>query len=140
MKSVRILFCILVVLALISTSAFAAKEPIKFTDVQWQTIWINNAIAMFIVEHGYEYPVETVVVTTPVMQQVLPKGDIDVHLELWRFNVIDWYNEVTASGEMIDLGPTFEKSTQGWYVPRYVIEGDPERGIEPMAPDLKSGV
>ena len=33
MKSVRILFCILVVLALISTSAFAAKEPIKFTDV-----------------------------------------------------------------------------------------------------------
>ena len=52
--------------------------------------------------------------------------------------MIDWYNEVTASGEMIDLGPTFEKSTQGWYVPRYVIEGDPERGIEPMAPDLKS--
>ena len=28
----------------------------------------------FIVEHGYEYPVETVVVTTPVMQQVSSKG------------------------------------------------------------------
>jgi ABC-type proline/glycine betaine transport system substrate-binding protein len=39
---------------------------------------------------------------------------------------------------VIDLGPTFEKSTQGWYVPRYVIEGDTERGIEPLAPDLKS--
>lgn len=138
MKSLRILFCLLVVLALVSTSAFAAKETIKFADRQWQTMWINNAIAMFIVEHGYEYPVESVVITTPVMQQVLPEGDVHVDIELWRFNIIDWYNEVTESGEMIDLGPTYEKSTQGWYVPRYVIEGDPERGIEPLAPDLKS--
>ncbi|MFW6195525.1 MAG: glycine betaine ABC transporter substrate-binding protein, partial [Chloroflexota bacterium] len=26
----------------------------------------------------------------------------------------------------------------GWYVPRYVIEGDSDRGIEAMAPDLQS--
>src|SRR5690554_4369036 len=27
---------------------------------------------------------------------------------------------------------------QGWYVPDYVVHGDPARGIQPMAPDLKS--
>ena len=128
-----------VLIALFVLSPMAvAKETIKFADVQWQTIWINNAIAMFIVEHGYGYPVESVVVSTPVMQQTLPKGDIHVHMELWRFNVIDWYNEVIEAGTMIDLGPTFEKSVQGWYVPRFVVEGDADRGIEPMAPDLKS--
>src|SRR5699024_11288648 len=31
----------------------------------------------------------------------------------------------------------FDDNFQGLYVPTYVIEGDPERGIEPMAPDLK---
>ncbi len=127
---------IIIVLSLVP--AAGAKDVIKFSDQQWQTMWINNAIAMFIVEHGYEYPTETEVITTPVMQQVLPNGDVDVNIELWRFNLIDWYNEVISSGKVIDLGPTFERSTQGWYVPRYVIEGDAERGIEAVAPDLKS--
>ena len=31
----------------------------------------------------------------------------------------------------------FDDNYQGFYVPRYVIEGDPERGIEASAPDLK---
>jgi len=43
-----------------------------------------------------------------------------------------------ARGTAIDLGPNFPDSTQGWYVPTYVIKGDKERGIEPMAPDLKT--
>ena len=114
------------------------KETIRIADVQWQTIWINNAIAKFIIENGYGYPAETIETTTAIAQQALVEGELDIHMELWRYNILDWYNEVTESGELIDLGETFEKSTQGWYVPRYVIEGDEERGIEPMAPDLKS--
>jgi len=114
------------------------KEVIKFSDTQFQTLWINNAIAKFIVENGYGYPAETVEMTTAVFQQSLTNGDIDVHMELWRANIMDWYTEATTSGDVLDLGDTYEKSTQGFYVPRYVIEGDAERGIEPMAPDLKS--
>ena len=57
---------------------------------------------------------------------------------MWRFNLMEWYNEVTDSGEVVDVGDVYETSTQAWYVPRYVVEGDAERGIKPMAPDLKS--
>lgn len=116
----------------------AEKETVRIVDVQWQTIWINNAIVEFIIENGYGYPAETIETTTPIAQQAIEDGELDIHMELWRYNILDWYNEKTASGELIDLGETFEKSTQGWYVPRYVIEGDEERGIEPMAPDLQS--
>lgn len=137
-KHAMLLVSLVLIISLISTSVFAEKEVIKFSDQQWQTHWINNAIASFIIEHGYGYPTETVVITSAVMRQVFPKGDIDVNMELWRFNMIKWYEEMTSEGKIIDLGPTFDRSTQGWYVPRYVIEGDPERGIEPMAPDLKS--
>ena len=35
--------------------------------------------------------------------------------------------------------PTAVKgATEGWWVPEYVIKGDPERGIKPLAPELKS--
>ena len=114
------------------------KEPIIMTDTQFQTLWINNAIAAFVIEEGYDYPVEIVNASVPVFQQGIRSGDTHLHMELWRFNIMDWYTEVTESGEVIDLGPTYDLATQGWYVPRYVIEGDEERGIEPMAPGLQS--
>ncbi|MEX2355597.1 MAG: glycine betaine ABC transporter substrate-binding protein [Thermaerobacterales bacterium] len=114
------------------------QEPIRFGDTQFQTLWINNAIAGFVIEQGYGFPVETIEMTTPIFQQSLENGQIDIMMELWRTNLMDWYLEVTEAGDVIDLGPTYERSTQGFFVPRYVIEGDPERDIEPTAPDLRT--
>lgn len=116
----------------------AAKDPILFHDGGWQSLWIENAIAMFITEHGYGYPTEQISVSTDVMKTSLPLGDEHVNMEVWPINSQEWYDENIAAGTLIDLGQIFESATQGWYVPRYVIEGDPDRGIEPMAPDLKS--
>ena len=65
----------LIVGALLILSVFAAacgeekpKPIIKFNDTQFESLWINNAIAMFVIEHGYGYPVESVELTTPLMQ------------------------------------------------------------------------
>lgn len=114
------------------------KETIVFADTGWQSMWINNAIAMFIVENGYEYPVEVVTVTTPVFQQAMVDDELQVIMEVWWANIEDWWNAEREAGTIVELGDIFESSAQGFYVPRYVIEGDAERGIEPMAPDLKS--
>ena len=46
-----------------------------------------------------------------------------------------------SDGPLDDLSGgwiVFDDQVQAFYVPRYVIEGDAERGIEPMAPDLRS--
>ena len=114
------------------------NDTITLADTQFQTIWINNAIIGYLLENGLGYTVETVEVTTPVAQESLANGEVDIWLEMWRFNLMDWYNEVMDNGKVVDVGDVYETSTQAWYVPRYVIEGDTERGIEPMAPDLKS--
>jgi len=116
----------------------AQKQVIKFGDQQWQSLWINNEIAQFIIEKGYGYPVETVEATTPIMQVSLEKGDLDVNMEVWTGNMVDWYTEVVESGKVLNLGKVMDRSTQGWYVPAYVVKGDPARGIEAMAPDLKT--
>lgn len=146
MKNILPNLVLILVVGSIVESLFAAqsesfspqKAVIKFGDLQWQTLRINNAIAMFIIKHGYGYPVETVIMTTPILKVSLPKGDVDVEMELWRYNNLDWYKEVTSSGQVLDLGPIFERAIQGWYVPRYVVEGDAKRGIAPLAPDLVS--
>lgn len=117
--------------------AGAKKDPIKMADVQWQSLWINNAIAGFILEKGYGYPVETVEMTTPIMQQALVKGEVDLVTEVWPSNIMDWYLDATKTGKIIDLGVNMEKAQQGWYVPRYMIEGDPARNIKATAPNLK---
>ncbi len=116
----------------------AEKPTVVFGDTQWQSLWINNAVAMFIVEHGYGYPVEEVTVTTPVMQQAMRDNELHVMMEIWWANVEEWWNAERDAGTIVELDPIFESSAQGYYVPRYVIEGDEERGIEPMAPDLVS--
>ena len=114
------------------------KELIRFHDGQWQSLWINNAIAMHITENGYGYPVDSIEGTSVTMQVALPRGDLDVNMEMWRANIIDWVNEQVSERTIVDLGQIFETSTQGWYVPTYMIEGDAERGIDAVAPDLKT--
>ncbi len=114
------------------------KQVIKLADLQWQSLWINNAIAGFIIKNGYGYPIETVEMTTPIMQQALVKGDIDVVTEMWTGNIIEWYKEVQSKKQVIDLGPVMDRAVQGWYVPAYMVKGDAERGIKATAPDLKS--
>lgn len=113
-------------------------KTIEVWDGQWETLDVNNAIAGFILRHGYGYKVEQVVLGTSVMEQALPQGDVDVALETWHVNRIEWYEKVTGDGSMKDLGPIFDEATQGYYVPRYVVEGDEQRGIKPVAPELKS--
>jgi glycine betaine/proline transport system substrate-binding protein len=113
------------------------NEEIVFAG-GWDSLAVLNAIAMYIVEHGYGYPVKEINLSVESMMNYLPLGDVDVSMELWRFSKQEWYGNNLSAGRIIDVGAIFESSTQGLYVPRYMIEGDPARGIEPTASDLKS--
>ncbi|MCK5351567.1 ABC transporter substrate-binding protein, partial [bacterium] len=95
-------------------------------------------IAGFIIEHGYGYGIELMPGDTVPMFAGLMRGDIDITMEIWVDNQQPAFDNAIADGKVIDLGPNFPDSWQGWLVPTYVIKGDPARGIKPMAPDLKS--
>lgn len=145
MRTTNALIKLMVLLGglLVLASAAAAcggggeKLVIKFNDPQWETIQEHNAIAMYITEHGYGYPVEQVTGTTGTMKVALPQGDLDVNMELWRNNIRDWYDQNLAAGKLVDLagtgdnvstgatGQILETSLQGIYVPTYVVEQNP---------------
>jgi len=115
------------------------KEPIVFADLSWDSAQVHSRIAAFILENGYGYPPsEFVPVGTIPGFQGLVRGDLDVNMEVWVESMHEAYFKTIEAGEVVNLGSNFPDSWQGWLVPTYVIKGDPARGIEPMAPDLKS--
>lgn len=115
----------------------AEKQKIVFADVGWDSIKFHNAVAGLIAEKAYGLAWEEISGTTPIIQEALKKGDVDVHMEIWTSNIPD-YEKDRDAGAFEELGLNFGDNAQGLYVPRYVIEGDPARGIEAAAPDLKN--
>jgi len=120
-----------------SSDASAKKEPIKFADAGWESARFHNEVAGIIIEEGYGYKTEEVTGSTAAIMTGIENNDIDVHMEIWSENVMDIYEPGLEEGYYIKQSVNFDDNFQGLYVPTYVIEGDPERGIEPMAPDLK---
>ena len=112
------------------------EGAITFADLDWVSPVIHNRIAQFILENGYGYETDTIAGTTQPMFQGMLSGDIDVTMEIW-VEQLPPYPEAVKNGEVVDLGVNFSDTPQGWYVPTYMIEGDEERGIEPVAPDLQ---
>ena len=138
MKHGRILLFSLLTVTLFILGC-SASEPddhypvIKLHDGLIESLWINNAIAKFIIENGYGYPVETVVESTPAMQEALPIGAIDINLEGWQQNLTEWYNLETAKGTILNLGMLFEGGPQYFMIPQQVAE---EHSIESLQ-DMK---
>ncbi len=115
-----------------------AQQTVVFADAGWESIRFHSYVAGIIMEKGYGYNMEMVSGSTPVTLLGLRQGDIDVEMEMWTSNIAEIYNEALESGDVVELGVNFDGNTQGLYVPTYVIEGDAERGIEPIAPGLKN--
>jgi glycine betaine/proline transport system substrate-binding protein len=110
-------------------------RPIHFAEQAHDSFLALNAIARFVAEEGYGYETEATHAETVALWQGLTTGDMDVSMEIW-VDQMPYWEEGLEEGLVHDLGPAFDETIQGWFVPTYVIEGDEERGIEPMTPDL----
>jgi glycine betaine/proline transport system substrate-binding protein len=119
--------------------AKCSKElPLTFADFSWDSAKLHTSIASFIAQYGYGCSVSTEEGDTLVSLERISNGKIDVIMEVWKDNIVeDWMN-ADESGQIIDAGINFSNASQGWYVPSYMISGDKKRGIEAVAPDLKS--
>ena len=142
------------VLAVVLAAPFAVAEPAQeqgdgdacngiarelvFAGLDWNSAQLNNHIAGQILQAGFGCSYTDIPGSTVPMVQGLVRGDIDINMEIWFNSAPEMYHEAAANGEVIDLGLIMTAAELSFLVPRYVIEGDAERGIEPMAPDLKS--
>jgi glycine betaine/proline transport system substrate-binding protein len=112
---------------------------IVMADASWDSILVHNRIVAFILENGYGgYEVDYIPGDTIPLFNGLAAGDIDINMESWHSNFPEAYEQEMTRGRVVNVGKNLPDGPQGWWIPRYMVEGDPSRGIEPMAPGLQS--
>lgn len=140
MKSIKTLFGgSLLALSLLAQPAPAAEKntPIHFGDITWESGSLITEVLRLLVEKGYGYSTDTLPGSTVSLEAALAKNDIQVIGEEWAGRSPAWV-KAENEGKVFGVGDTVKGATEGWWVPEYVIKGDPARGIKPLAPDLKS--
>lgn len=133
------IFVFVFLVVLVSASWAAGKNvTIVVTDNGWDSQKFHNAVAKLVVERAYDgYKLETSTASSTMNWQAMIAGDVDLDIESWTDNVKTYATDI-ARGEIVELGVLVPDSAQGFYVPRYVIEGDSKRGIKALAPELKT--
>ncbi|MGE6329656.1 glycine betaine ABC transporter substrate-binding protein [Psychrobacter pacificensis] len=108
----------------ISASA-ACESPIKFGALTWESGQFTSGVLKYIAEEGYGCTVEEVPGAGPALETALSQNDIQIIGEQWigrspiMENAIE-QNKVAVIGDTLKGG-----ATQGWYVPKYVLEENP---------------
>ncbi|TCO71339.1 ABC transporter substrate-binding protein [Marinisporobacter balticus] len=144
-RMMKLLLILLVAVCMLGLTACGGKEGQAATskpklilgNAGWDSFTFHNEVAKFIIENGYGYNTEVTTGSTPITYTGLKNGDIDIYMETWGTNITG-YEEDLARGDVVKLSLNYGDNAQGLYVPTYVIKGDPKRGVEPMAPDLKT--
>lgn len=139
----KLLITVLAVMAAVSLALSACgggsknDEVLKMADPGWDSVKLHNQIAGYILEHGYDVKSETISGSTPITWQGIIEDDIQIYMEAWS-DQLPTYESDIAEGKLLELSVNFDDNAQGIYVPAYMVNGDPERGIEPLTPDLKT--
>jgi len=118
------LLCMSALLLPVSASA-ACDSPIKFGALTWESGQFISGVLKYIVEDGYECQVEEVPGAGPALETALSQNDIQIIGEQWigRSPIMEdaiEQNKVAVIGDTLKGG-----ATQGWYVPKYVLEENP---------------
>ncbi len=119
--------------------ANAGEGTIKIAQNDWTGQFIDINLAKIILEEEMGYDVELIFADYGAQWQGIANGDLDFTMEIWPdWSIDDHKKYIDEKGLVEVIGPLGVIGSTGWFVPTYVIKGDSERGIEPMAPDLKS--
>ncbi|MGM8897884.1 MULTISPECIES: glycine betaine ABC transporter substrate-binding protein [unclassified Psychrobacter] len=118
------LLCMSALLLPISASA-ACQSPIKFGALTWESGQFISGVLKYITEDGYDCTIEEVPGAGPALETALSQDDIQVIGEQWvgRSPIMEQaieQNKVAVIGDTLKGG-----ATQGWYVPKYVLEENP---------------
>ena len=114
----------------------AEKPTLIFSDLDWVSAQIQNAIARKILEDGYGYETDAVFGGTVPLMEALTRGDTNVTMEIWLPNQQEAYETAAAGGTVKRVGNSLEDNWQsGFIIPTYTAEANPGlRSVE----DLKN--
>lgn len=126
---------------LVSCTGDQTKQVIKIADMGWMSNEPVINIMKIILEDKLGYEVEfipTLTAEPTFISLAKDPSEVDIFAECWLPNQQSLVDEYVIDKGKVEIVSTSYIAPQGFVVPIYVIKGDPERGIAPMAPDLYS--
>lgn len=113
-------------------AACEVERPVVFAGLDWDSNAFHTALAQRILKDGMGCQVDLVPGTTIPLVNGLARGDVHVMMEVWASNTPPSWTAGVAAGKLVDVGLNFPDAVQGWFVPRYLVEGDqaPARGLK----------
>ena len=103
------------------------RETIIFSDLNWTSAQIQNRIAQYIVEFGYNYPTDVLFGATLPLFNGLRNGDTHVTMEIWLPNQDEAWAEAQSMGQVVAIGESLGKDWQSAFViPAYLQEQYPD--------------
>lgn len=143
MNTNKTLLASLFALGLLGSAGMAQAEtwcesgkPVKFAGLNWESGMLLTDVMQFVLEKGYGCKTDSLPGNSITMENALSSDDIQVFAEEWVGRSEVW-KKAEAAGKVVGVGAPVVGAEEGWYVPRYVIEGDAKRKLEAKAPDLK---
>lgn len=111
------------------------NRPVVFASLDWDSNMFHTAVAGYIIEHGYGCKIDQIPGSTIPLLNGMIRGGIDITMEIWANSVAEMWENALKSGKIIKVGINFSDAEQGWYIPKYLVEGDdaPARGLKSVS-------
>jgi glycine betaine/proline transport system substrate-binding protein len=114
-----------------------AGKPVKFAGLNWESGMLLTDVLQVVLKEGYGCSTDSLPGNSITMENALSSNDIQVFAEEWVGRSEVW-KKAEAAGKVVGVGAPVTGAVEGWYVPRYVVEGDPKRKLQAKAPNLKA--
>ena len=118
-------FAAAITLSLLGCLAESGRDEITIIEHNWESASLQSQIVAFVIEHGFDYPVSTLLVEPLAIDAALSSGSADVAMEVWLPNNREIYDGVIEDGIAVDIGESIEDSWQGFGMPLYVKDANP---------------
>ncbi|RVI03175.1 ABC transporter substrate-binding protein [Sinorhizobium meliloti] len=112
-------------------------KTVTFAGTDWESGAFITEVMKTILSKGYDCQVDSIPGNSVTLEQATANNDVQIFAEEW-LGRSDVWNKAVEEKKVIAVGKTFVGASEGWFVPDYVVHGDPARNIEAKAPDLKS--
>ncbi|MBI9109717.1 glycine betaine ABC transporter substrate-binding protein [Maridesulfovibrio ferrireducens] len=119
MKKILTLLMAALLIASLSSTAFAGDKKVKLAYVEWDCATATTNVIQAVLQERMGYEVEILPVAAAIMWQAVGTGDVDATAAAWLpITHADYLKRVEKN--VVDLGPNVTGAKLGWAVPTYV--------------------
>jgi ABC-type proline/glycine betaine transport system permease subunit/ABC-type proline/glycine betaine transport system substrate-binding protein len=115
----------------------ALGKPVVFAGANWDSGEFITEVMREILSRGFGCHTQTLPGNSETLEQATADNDVQIFAEEW-VSRSDIWKKAVAAGQVLGVGHPFVGAVEGWYVPTYLVQGDPARRLAASAPNLRT--